>query len=223
MLDGSEVVGTTLRGSGLQCQERFGVAPHHRLQVPYGDPQADAVRVPERQRGTEMLDRLGVGEDLPSQEPGRPVGVGCLCVPPGELEVPGHRTGGCAGDLGGTSVQQPSSGQPRVLVDECPLQLVDEVVVEPPLDHEAAAYDFLQRRDRLFLGPPAHHLDGVGSERTTEHGGGCQHLPARLAHLVESPAQELAHTCGQRHGILLEADLRRYSTRSSGAPSESSR
>ena len=92
VLDRADAVRRRVRRGRLVGGERGAVLALQRLQVADRGVQRRRLRIPDRQRRAQVLERLGVGEQRPRVLGGAAVGGGRLGVAPRQAEV--------AGDLG---------------------------------------------------------------------------------------------------------------------------
>ena len=202
LLHSAELVRVTLGRRGLVRQQRPRIVTRQGLQVTDGRLQLRAVRVGQGERGAEVVERLGVRENLARPVPRRAERHRRLRVPPRLPEMAGHGGHGRARHPCGATVQQASTGETGVGVDHPAHQLVREVVGQAPLDDETASDELLQGRDGLVVAAAAHGLHSGGVERATQHGRRRQHLTRGLAHPVEPRLENVLHSDGQCRGVV---------------------
>ena len=168
------------------------------MEVADGGVQAGGIGVAERERGAQVLERLGVGEQRAGLLGGSRVGLGCLRVAAGEPQVAGDRRSGAGQRVGRAAVEQAAACEARLLVDQSAQPLVAEVVVEAALADQPAADELLERADRLLLAAAAGGTRGPDVEGAPDHRRGREHLAGGLADGVQAGEQQLARTGGQR-------------------------
>src|SRR5680860_998559 len=103
--------------------------------------------MPERQGPPEVGERLGIREHLGRLLTGLPERPSRSSVAAGQLQVASHRCGRCAMQVGCPAVQQASTGQAGLVVDQCPEEVVAEVVVALPLPDQPATDELLERSE----------------------------------------------------------------------------
>ena len=146
VLDRADAVRRRVRRGRLVGGQRGAVLALQRLQVADRGVQRGRLRIPDRQRRPQVLERLGVGEQRPRVLGGAAVGGGRLGVAPREPEVAGDLSG-AVGDqqpaaqqrVRHAPVQEPPPGEAGLVRHQPPQLLVREVVVVAALAHEPAA------------------------------------------------------------------------------------
>ena len=191
-------LGRAVGGGRLVAGERVGVVAAQRVEVADRGVQRGGVAVAEGERGAQVLERLGVGEQRAGVVGGAGVGLGRLGVAAGEPEVAGDRRRGAGERVGGAAVEEAAAREARLLVDERAQPLVPEVVVEAALADQPAADELLERADGLLLAAAAGGAHGPDVERAPDHGRRGEHLARGLADRVEAPEQQLARARGKR-------------------------
>ena len=191
-------------GRRLEGRDRARVVAERRAHLADRELEPDHVRVPEGERGRQVLQRLAVGEHRPRQPARLAVGVRSLGVPArGELVA---RDLGEAGrvlpaarpqHLRDAPVEQPPPGEPDVLVRGVAqprvAEVEDRLAAAVHLADDRPPDELLERVDRLVLRPAARDAHRAEVEGAADDRRRGEHLGRGLAHAREAFAEQGTH------------------------------
>lgn len=173
VLDASQAAVLTLCRRALEAGQRTRIVAHQRPELADALVQARRVGITERERGFEVLEGIGVGEQRGCVLTGAAMLLRRAEGVAAEAQVLGDEAGAlvtatrACERFGHAAVQQPAPRRTDVVVHECAQFLVSEVVgrvCSGDLADQAARHESLQAFNGLVVTSAARRVDRVEAE-----------------------------------------------------------